>query len=168
MAYIIDADVFIRAKNQHYGFDFCPAFWDWLIQANENGQVFSIRKVGEGIMSGRDELADWATKLSSNFFLHSDSTTYDALKEISDWIKLQDYEYTSIEEFLKNDDYHIIGHALAGQHTVVTHEVRANSKKKIKIPDVCFGLGVPCMDPFRMLRNLHPSFVLETSLRHNN
>ncbi len=25
MAYILDADVFIRAKNLHYGFDFCPA-----------------------------------------------------------------------------------------------------------------------------------------------
>ena len=26
MAYLLDADVFIRAKNLHYGFDFCPAF----------------------------------------------------------------------------------------------------------------------------------------------
>ena len=31
MAYLLDADVFIRAKNLHYGLDFCPAFWDWLI-----------------------------------------------------------------------------------------------------------------------------------------
>lgn len=29
MAYLLDADVFIRAKNLHYGLDFCPAFWDW-------------------------------------------------------------------------------------------------------------------------------------------
>ena len=27
MAYLLDSDVFIRAKNDHYGFDFCPAFW---------------------------------------------------------------------------------------------------------------------------------------------
>ena len=32
MAYFLDSDVFIRAKNLHYGFDFCPAFWDWLVQ----------------------------------------------------------------------------------------------------------------------------------------
>jgi hypothetical protein len=31
MAYLLDADVFIRAKNLHYGLDFCPAFWDWLM-----------------------------------------------------------------------------------------------------------------------------------------
>ena len=27
MAYLLDSDVFIRAKNDHYGFDFCPGFW---------------------------------------------------------------------------------------------------------------------------------------------
>ena len=33
MAYLLDANVFIQAKNLHYGLDFCPAFWDWLIEA---------------------------------------------------------------------------------------------------------------------------------------
>ncbi len=27
MAYLLDANVFIQAKNLHYGFDFCPGFW---------------------------------------------------------------------------------------------------------------------------------------------
>ena len=45
MAYLLDADVFIRAKNLHYGLDFCPAFWDWLITKNLNGKVFSVEKV---------------------------------------------------------------------------------------------------------------------------
>jgi hypothetical protein len=26
MAYLLDSNVFIQAKNLHYGFDFCPAF----------------------------------------------------------------------------------------------------------------------------------------------
>jgi hypothetical protein len=30
MAYLLDSNVFIQAKNLHYGFDFCPAFWDWI------------------------------------------------------------------------------------------------------------------------------------------
>lgn len=51
MAYLLDADVFIRAKRLHYGFDFCPAFWDWLITNNSAGRVFSIEKV-----------SDWATR----------------------------------------------------------------------------------------------------------
>lgn len=31
MSYLLDANVFIQAKNLHYGLDFCPAFWQWLI-----------------------------------------------------------------------------------------------------------------------------------------
>jgi len=34
MAYLLDANVFMQAKNLHYGLDFCPAFWDWLIDRN--------------------------------------------------------------------------------------------------------------------------------------
>jgi hypothetical protein len=33
MPYLLDTNVFIEAKNRHYGFDFCPAYWDWLDQA---------------------------------------------------------------------------------------------------------------------------------------
>ncbi len=45
MAYVLDANVFIAAKNLHYGLDFCPAFWDWLIARGLTGDVFSIDKV---------------------------------------------------------------------------------------------------------------------------
>jgi hypothetical protein len=46
MAYLVDADVFIQAKNLHYGLDFCPAFWEWLVNRNAAGHVFSIERVG--------------------------------------------------------------------------------------------------------------------------
>ena len=35
--YLLDANVFIQAKNQYYGFDIVPAFWAWLIAANGAG-----------------------------------------------------------------------------------------------------------------------------------
>ena len=38
MAYLLDADVFIRAKNLHYGLDFCPAFWDYLVAQAHAGK----------------------------------------------------------------------------------------------------------------------------------
>ena len=58
MSYLLDANVFIQAKNLHYGLDFCPAFWDWLIARNAAKQVFSIEKVGDEIQAIADELAD--------------------------------------------------------------------------------------------------------------
>lgn len=38
MAYLLDANTFIQAKNLQYGFDFCPAYWDWLAQNNTAGR----------------------------------------------------------------------------------------------------------------------------------
>ena len=37
--HLLDANVFIQAKNLHYGFDFCPAFWHWLVEGNGAGAV---------------------------------------------------------------------------------------------------------------------------------
>ena len=60
MAYLLDSNVFIEAKNRYYGIDFCPAFWDWLIKQNANGSVYSIEEVGDELTEGNDALADWA------------------------------------------------------------------------------------------------------------
>jgi hypothetical protein len=58
MAYLLDADVFIRAKNLHYGFDFCPAFWEWLVIKNTAGTVFSVEKVGDDVQAVADESSE--------------------------------------------------------------------------------------------------------------
>jgi len=51
-----------QAKNLNYGFDFCPAFWDWIEEANRRQDVFSIEKVGDELLSGADELATWGVR----------------------------------------------------------------------------------------------------------
>ena len=76
MSYLLDADVFIRAKNLHYGFDFCPAFWDWLIQQNRSGQVYSIERIRGELVAGADELADWAQDRGDGFFLSPDASRF--------------------------------------------------------------------------------------------
>jgi hypothetical protein len=45
---------------------------------------------------------------------------------------------------------------------VVTHEVPSNSPGRIKIPNVCVGLGVRFMTPYQMLRIEQARFVLGT------
>ena len=51
MAYLLDANVFIAANNLHYGLDFCPAFWDWLVAGHESERVFSVEKVGDEVQA---------------------------------------------------------------------------------------------------------------------
>jgi hypothetical protein len=79
MAYLLDANVFIQAKNLHYGLDFCPAFWDWLIARNASGEVFSIERVRDEIEAGADELATWATDRGPAFFVRPDAVILPAL-----------------------------------------------------------------------------------------
>ena len=68
MIYLLDANVFIQAKNLYYGLDFCPAFWDWLIVNNKAKRVFSIEKVEDELNAGADELTTWASQRGHEFF----------------------------------------------------------------------------------------------------
>lgn len=160
MAYLLDANVFMQAKNLHYGFDFCPAFWDWLVARNGDGTVFSIEKVGDEIEAGADDLANWAAARGADFFLTPDAAMLPSLAAVSTWVAGQGYEPAAINTFLQVADYYLVAHALAHGHTVVTHEVAASSARKVKIPNVCIGLAIRHMSPFEMLRREHALFVL--------
>jgi hypothetical protein len=158
--YLLDSDVFIQAKNLHYGLDFCPAFWEWLVNANASGTVFSIEKVGDEIEAGADELAGWAAARGDGFFLKPDSAILPALATVSTWANNQNYEPAAVSTFLQKADFYLVAHALAHGLVVVTHEVAAASTKKIKIPNACIGVGVKCMNPYEMLRHERARFVL--------
>ncbi len=58
MPYLLDSNIFIQAKDLHYSFDFCPAFWQWIDREHANGRVFSIEKVKDKLIGGDDELAE--------------------------------------------------------------------------------------------------------------
>lgn len=160
MSYLLDANVFMAAKNLHYGFDFCPAFWEWLIHAGNAGSVFSIDKVADEINAGQDDLADWAKNDGSGLFRRTSPALAAQFTEVSHWATSQQYSPAAINVFLQAADFYLIAHALAGGHTVVTHEVPANTSNRIKIPDACLGLDVRFMTPYQMLRTKRARFVL--------
>lgn len=160
MAYLLDANVFIQARNLQYGFDFCPAFWDWLDHKNAAGEVFSIQQVGAELEAGQDDLSEWATARGEAFFLPPDNQVLPALPRVSGWATGQAYEPVAINTFLQVADYWLVAFALAHGHTIVTHEVPADSKRKIKIPNACVGLNVRFMTPYLMLRHERARFVL--------
>jgi len=160
MGYLLDADVFIRAKNLHYGFDFCPAFWDWIIAENGRGELFTIEKVGNELHAIADELSDWADARGKGFFLSPDESVLPTLTEVSHWVRQQKYTAVAVNEFLQVADYYLVAQALAGKHTVVTHEIPSASVNKIKIPDVCIGLKIKCVTPYEMLRRERARFIL--------
>jgi len=160
MAYLLDANVFIQAKNLHYGFSFCPAFWDWIIRENQAGKVFSVERVRDEIMEGNDELAQWAAKHRDSLFLALGASVLPAMHRVSGWVANQQYTPAAVSMFLQDPDYYLVAQALDGGHVVVTHEKPEASIKRVKIPNVCIGIGVPFMNPFEVLRRERALFVL--------
>lgn len=160
MPYLLDANVFIQAKRLHYGMDFCPAFWNWLITKNAANDVFSIERVGDELLAGGDELADWTDDRGAGFFVKPDPKLLKAFGTVSAWATGQNYEPAAVNTFLLVTDYYLVAHALAHGHTVVTHEIASTSTKKTKIPDACIGLGIKCVTPYEMLRTERARFIL--------
>ena len=160
MPYLLDSNVFIQAKNLHYGFDFCPGFWQWLAEQNSGGAVFSIEKVEDELVGVGDDLSEWAQGMGAGFFLRPDPALIPALRRVVAWASGQAYEPAAVSLFLQVADSYLVAQALARGDVVVTHERNSASTKKIKIPDACVGLGVKCMTPFEMLRRERALFVL--------
>jgi hypothetical protein len=160
MAYLLDANVFIQAKRFHYGFDFCPAFWDWIVEQHEDGKVLSIEKVGVELKAGNDALSEWAAKRGPDFFLPAGADALPALSVVSQWALTQEYTMSAVSAFLSEADYYLVAQALAGGHTVVTMEKAENKKTEIKIPNACMALKVKFMTPFELLRTEKARFIL--------
>jgi len=160
--YLIDSDVFIDAKNRHYGFDIVPAFWTWIEQQHQAGRVFTVQKVADEVLAGADELADWMNAQPASFRLSARPEDQPYLRAVSQWATSAGYQQAAVATFLQAGDYFLVAQALSRGFAVVTQETPdpVVSKKRIKIPDACNAVGVPWMTPFTMLRTERARFIL--------
>lgn len=71
--YLLDANVFIEAKNRYYDFDICPGFWEWIDGAVRLDKVASITRVYDELKEGGDTLAEWVKDRYSNGLFLDDS-----------------------------------------------------------------------------------------------
>ena len=134
--YLIDANVFIQAKNFHYRFGFCQAFWEWLIDAHEAGIVFSIDKVRKELNNFKkdDAVKSWIKTLPESFFIAdiTDGAVRKEYSSIMQWIASDTHylpqakaEFANIDE----TDAFLIATALAHNCMIVTHETRSPAQK---------------------------------------
>jgi len=161
--YLLDANVFIDAKNWYYRFDTFPGFWEWLDAEQAQGKLASICPVCDELLKGNDELAKWikARKGSGWFLPVDDVLTQQHFREIAVWVMEQPFKEVAKPEFLSGGDPWLIAKAKTIDATVVTHEIfAAQSKKKVKIPNVCRAFSVPYINTFDLLRQTGASFSL--------
>jgi hypothetical protein len=165
--YLVDSDVFITAKNVYYAFDICPCFWKSLIHHHGQGRVFSIDRVRSELLAGRktEDLVEWVRKeLPGSFFLEVDTDAVTAVyTEIMVWVQRHpDYFDYAKAKFATGADGWLVAYANVHDAIVITNEQpRPDSRKEIKLPDVCKQFGVKHDNTFSMLRSLGIRFDWE-------
>lgn len=163
MQYLLDANIFIQAKNIEYPFDVFPGFWDWIDRDLTAKNISSIKPIYTELVSGNDELAEWIKKYdSSQYFLPvDDKMTQEKYAEIANWVYSPKsiFKNTAKDEFLSVADSWLIAKAVTDRSTIVTQErYDANCKKRILIPNVCEVFDIEWIDTIELLRRLNVTF----------
>lgn len=160
--YVLDTNVFIDAANTYYAFDLTPGYWDFIVGLFDSQCAVSVRPVYDELVRADDEdpLKAWA-KRNSKHFVVPDARVVASYQQVMTWARGQSYKPSATKEFQSVADSWIVAYALANNWVVVTHEKSApGSKKRIKIPDVCAGVGVTYASPFEMLRDRGMSLAM--------
>lgn len=164
--HVLDANIFIQAKNQYYGFDICPGFWSSLLWLNRENRVFTIDRIQEELTDQKDNLADWiSNEVPDSFFKKtSDQKVIDEFQKMMRWA-FSEKQFTNAAkaEFAKVADGWVVAYAAVNGLVVVTHEEYAPEvKREVKVPNVCIEFGIEYLNTFEMLRELKVEFVRRT------
>lgn len=163
--YLLDSDVFIAAKNAYYAFDICPGFWDEILKHHGVGRAFSISRVRNELLLGikTENLHQWvANVVPASFFLEvDDEPVINVYTEIMMWSQRHNQYFDAAKaKFATGADGWLVAYARIHKAIVVTNETPApESKKEIKLPDVCSQFGVNAVNTFDLLRRLGITLV---------
>jgi hypothetical protein len=162
--YVLDADVFIAAKNAYYAFPICPGFWQSLIHNHAQGPVCSIDRVRGELLAGRptEDLVQWVkNQLPGSFFIATDiESVLSAYADIMLWAQRSTQYFDQAKaKFATEADGWLVAFAKVHGNIVVTNEQpRPESRNRILLPDVCRKFNVSYKDTFSMLRELTVRF----------
>ena len=164
--YILDTNVFIEARDACYGFDICPAFWEFMITQYRQQRLYSIDEVEEELHPD-EEIIKWLKKSrvkDTGFFQDTkDPRVKQKHQEIVAYVNASSQYFTEAKEkFLNGADPWLIAYAAVHGCVLVTHEQKApDAKKTVPMPNICDEFGVECCDTYEMLKELGARFVLD-------
>ena len=162
--YLVDSDVFITAKNLYYSFDICPGFWKSVLHHHREGRVFSVDRVRGELLAGskKEDLVRWVRdEVPEGFFVPVDTDAVArAYTDIMMWVQRHPKYFDHAKaKFATGADGWLVAYAWVHGATVVTNEQSApESKKEIKLPDICDRFEVRRDNTFAMLRALNVHF----------
>lgn len=159
--YLLDANVFITAKNDYYSFGVCPGFWKFLEQMHKSKRVFSIDKIHDELKKEQDKLLDWAMRVPDSFYKKTqDQAVAEKFGQLVGWVTGQPFLPGAKAEFASSADGWLIAYASVNSLKVVTLETHEPDRRnKVKIPNVCLEFDVDYCNTFEMLKELKAKFV---------
>ena len=126
-------------------------------------ESFSIRQVKEEIDDLSDRLTEWASdRAPKSFFKKTDDRkVLGWYGKIMEWVQDQlQFKDAAKAEFASGADGWLVAYSKSNGFVLVTHEDhRPESKKSVKIPNVCDEFGVEYTNTFAMLRDLGVQLV---------
>lgn len=163
--YCLDANVLIQAWQSYYAPQICPSYWDIINELGIQNKIFMPKNVFEEIARTEDDLSKWL-KNSQIPIRKIDEQVTKCLQEIY----ASDPSHRFLVYNLKGRslaDPWVIAHAMKEKATVVTKENKVLSQKpnKIKIPNVCEKMNVPCINDFQLIEELGIRFNCEIEVK---
>ena len=159
MLYLLDANTLITASNSYYPLDQVPEFWSWLQQQAFDGHIKIPQELMEEIEEGRDDdpLKIWISNdENKNVLLLDEAVDAALVQQVVTTGYAPDLTDDEVEKIGR--DPFLIAYALANiaERCVVTTEVSRPSARRQnrKVPDVCAAVGVRCVGPFALNRDL--------------
>jgi predicted nucleic acid-binding protein len=157
--YFLDTNIFISSYRGFYAMDIVPSFWEALSEtALKTGRIYIPDMIKEEVLRNEDGLTNWLRENISSFkeTLSSAEDVQKSFTKIADWTNSADqFTENAKKTFLSCADPWIVAHTMTYGGKVVTMEVSApESKRKIKIPDVCMQFKVPYITLYSFMKEL--------------
>lgn len=161
--YIVDSNCFIQNARAYNPMDIALSFWDKVTELANSLKFCSIDKVKAELIGSNDKLSSWTKQLPKDFFKPigtEDMKPY--IEQIVPWAANSSYKQVAKDRFLQAEyaDPFLVAYAMSHENViVVTEEVsKKDSKRDIKLPDVCDHFGIQYMHFMDMLRELNVTY----------
>lgn len=134
--------------------DLFPSFWSEMGRLLESGVTVLHQTVLDELKRHKDLLVPWIAGLDGVKPFATSDEAIGCYNDVCAWAEDQTYTRLAIREFETDTraDAWLCAEALASGMTIVTYETHSNSANRVKIPDVCAGLGIECMGGFDFMR----------------
>ena len=165
MIYLLDADVLIRAHEDHYPIDRVPQFWEWIENRSIAGTIKIPFEIHDEIATSKGLLHDWVCDpMRQPHLILDEEIDQNRLQQV--FVEGYQINFSDAEVEKTGRDPFLITYALGkDDRTVVTRETSKPSRTGANqhIPDVCRKLNIPCINDFKLYRELN--FTTKESAR---